>query len=295
MLTEPFFWVVVLVVGPFLLSALWTRLKEARRRRRESRRRAEVSDASARLSSTIRVEQRTAHEQIPGLTDLEKGRLLATYSGCAYCGKPVEAGTNLHWDHVLPLTLGGANHVDNVVPACSECNLGKGSKHPDRWWAELGRPPIHVGVATADHLADISLDRIRDAEFVFLVTGGEGHRADLARRFLDAAEDALPVREARLEGARQALDFLTPEWRGYYRPATRYRLRAIGSWPITGDRVPAAAAYRRVRHLERLTEAPLRTIGAVRQETITIERLPVAEWEEEEARRKQLGENIWGR
>ena len=114
MLTEPFFWVVVLVVGPFLLSALWTRLKETRRRRRESRRRAEVSDASARLSSMIRVEQRTAHEQIPGLTDLEKGRLLATYSGCAYCGKPVEAGTNLHWDHVLPLTFGGANHVDTL-------------------------------------------------------------------------------------------------------------------------------------------------------------------------------------
>ena len=45
----------------------------------------------------------------------------------------------------------------------------------------------------------------------------------------------------------------------------------------------------------RLTEAPLRTIGAVRQGTITIERLPVAEWEEKEAFRKQLGENIWGR
>jgi 5-methylcytosine-specific restriction endonuclease McrA len=39
---------------------------------------------------------------------------------CAYCGAPYES-----IDHVVPLSRGGANVADNVVPACLSCNGSK--------------------------------------------------------------------------------------------------------------------------------------------------------------------------
>lgn len=43
---------------------------------------------------------------------------------CAYCG---DSSSNLHADHVIPLSVGGANDYGNVLPACSRCNLAKGT------------------------------------------------------------------------------------------------------------------------------------------------------------------------
>lgn len=39
---------------------------------------------------------------------------------CAYCDGPFES-----LDHVVPLSRGGANTADNVVPACLSCNSAK--------------------------------------------------------------------------------------------------------------------------------------------------------------------------
>ena len=57
---------------------------------------------------------------------------------CAYCGTHVVEGKNLHIDHVMPLALGGANHVANTVPACAKCNTSKGAKHPVVWTKAKG-------------------------------------------------------------------------------------------------------------------------------------------------------------
>ena len=41
---------------------------------------------------------------------------------CFYCGdKP----TKLTKDHVIPLTRGGKNNIENIVPACWKCNYKK--------------------------------------------------------------------------------------------------------------------------------------------------------------------------
>jgi len=40
---------------------------------------------------------------------------------CAYCG----ASTTLHADHRTPLSRGGSNSIDNILPACAPCNLSK--------------------------------------------------------------------------------------------------------------------------------------------------------------------------
>lgn len=45
---------------------------------------------------------------------------------CQYCGRrPPEVV--LHVDHVQAKSKGGADHLDNFVTACRDCNLGKGT------------------------------------------------------------------------------------------------------------------------------------------------------------------------
>lgn len=42
---------------------------------------------------------------------------------CRYCGHAGE----LHVDHVVPVSRGGTNAIDNLVTACEPCNIGKGA------------------------------------------------------------------------------------------------------------------------------------------------------------------------
>lgn len=42
---------------------------------------------------------------------------------CAYCGNDGEG-----WDHVVPTSRGGTDHLTNLVPACNWCNAQKGRK-----------------------------------------------------------------------------------------------------------------------------------------------------------------------
>ena len=43
---------------------------------------------------------------------------------CVYCGKK---DNKLTIDHVVPLSLGGRNTIENIVPACAWCNTSKGT------------------------------------------------------------------------------------------------------------------------------------------------------------------------
>jgi len=47
---------------------------------------------------------------------------------CQYCGDRED----LTFDHVIPRSRGGQTKWDNVVAACSPCNLKKGSLMPDK-------------------------------------------------------------------------------------------------------------------------------------------------------------------
>lgn len=61
-------------------------------------------------------------------------RGIAEYYGgnCVYCGKTFE-----HIDHFIPLSKFGPHCVENLVTACSRCNLRKGAKMPAEWFVEL--------------------------------------------------------------------------------------------------------------------------------------------------------------
>jgi 5-methylcytosine-specific restriction endonuclease McrA len=70
----------------------------------------------------------------PSFTAGEWLALVASYAGrCAYCG----AAAALHADHRLPLSRGGANTIDNILPACARCNLRKHSMTESEFRARL--------------------------------------------------------------------------------------------------------------------------------------------------------------
>jgi len=54
---------------------------------------------------------------------------------CAYCRRN---GGALHRDHVVPLSRGGFDTPQNVVPSCASCNLSKGDRDVREWMASMG-------------------------------------------------------------------------------------------------------------------------------------------------------------
>lgn len=44
---------------------------------------------------------------------------------CVYCGRGAHEGVTLEIDHQIPRARGGADHIDNLVAACRDCNRGK--------------------------------------------------------------------------------------------------------------------------------------------------------------------------
>jgi 5-methylcytosine-specific restriction endonuclease McrA len=60
---------------------------------------------------------------------------------CQYCG----AKGDLTFDHVVPRSRGGATTWDNVVAACSTCNLRKGNRSLRASGLSLRRPPRQPG------------------------------------------------------------------------------------------------------------------------------------------------------
>jgi 5-methylcytosine-specific restriction endonuclease McrA len=66
----------------------------------------------------------------PTYTERDWRHLIARYRGmCAYCGvRPAE-----HRDHVTPVSRGGGNSIGNILPACAQCNLSKGSLFLTEW------------------------------------------------------------------------------------------------------------------------------------------------------------------
>ncbi len=60
---------------------------------------------------------------------------------CQYCG----ARGDLTFDHVVPRARGGITSWENVVAACSPCNLRKGAKSLREAGMRLSRPPRRPG------------------------------------------------------------------------------------------------------------------------------------------------------
>ncbi len=60
---------------------------------------------------------------------------------CQYCG----AKGDLTFDHVVPRSRGGVTSWENVVAACSSCNLRKANRLLKHSGLSLRRPPVQPG------------------------------------------------------------------------------------------------------------------------------------------------------
>lgn len=62
---------------------------------------------------------------------------------CVYCGwnksvfVPAGLPRRIHVDHIIPASRGGVGTRENLVCACSRCNLYKGDKTPEEAGMEL--------------------------------------------------------------------------------------------------------------------------------------------------------------
>ena len=65
---------------------------------------------------------------------------------CQYCGT-AEPASELTFDHVIPRSRGGRTTWDNVVTACTTCNLRKGNKLP----GQVGMHPRRPAFQPSNH------------------------------------------------------------------------------------------------------------------------------------------------
>lgn len=76
--------------------------------------------------------RRTRYMNVGIITDEMVFEVYARDGGkCAYCGDVT--GYVWHLEHVVPLSRGGTNAIDNLCVSCSPCNLSKGGKKPSEW------------------------------------------------------------------------------------------------------------------------------------------------------------------
>lgn len=79
-----------------------------------------------RVSSKRRTKEKNI---INTLTAQEWVDILKEYKfKCAYCGKEFTLFDKATKDHVIPISKGGNNTKENVVPACQSCNSKKGDR-----------------------------------------------------------------------------------------------------------------------------------------------------------------------
>lgn len=81
---------------------------------------------SMRLPSVVSLKSYVKPSRTPAFTRFNV--FLRDRFTCQYCG----AKEDLTFDHVIPRSKGGLTTWENVVTACSPCNLRKGDKLPDQ-------------------------------------------------------------------------------------------------------------------------------------------------------------------
>lgn len=110
----------------------------------------------------------------------QRARIVRLFEGrCAYCRKLCNKSTRKpHIDHIVPVSCGGSEDVNNLALACSQCNLLKraaiGGLCPLCGWPgwEVGQlihhPPRAVGDKPRQHRPPTRMDRDDPALKTFL-------------------------------------------------------------------------------------------------------------------------------
>lgn len=69
-------------------------------------------------------------------------KIRASNARCAYCGRFCPTFV-LEKDHVIPISRGGSDGIENVVVACYPCNRGKSDLTVEEW-RSIGSPVVNL-------------------------------------------------------------------------------------------------------------------------------------------------------
>lgn len=74
--------------------------------------------------------------EMASITQENKYQLQENFGVCTYCGSEAET----RYDHIIPISEGGAADINNQVPACEDCNSAKGDKDVIEWHQDRDEP-----------------------------------------------------------------------------------------------------------------------------------------------------------
>ena len=105
-------------------------LKKVRKYQSEYRKRWLKTEKGKAFNQRLKITRRTREKNIINtLTAQEWVDILKEYKfRCAYCGKEFTLFDRETRDHVIPISKGGDNVKENIVPACQSCNSKKGDR-----------------------------------------------------------------------------------------------------------------------------------------------------------------------
>ena len=105
-----------------------------------------------RLPSVISLKEYVQQDRAPAFTRFNL--FLRDGFKCAYC----HATDDLTFDHVIPRSKGGKTTWENIVTACSPCNLRKGGAPTVRMWPQqpIDRPHTHSTLGQTPWLESMS-------------------------------------------------------------------------------------------------------------------------------------------
>ncbi len=93
---------------------------------------------AGRLSAINSVHKRRngiLQTEIPPTRAQMESLKIAANGVCFYCK---ESFPKLTFDHVIPISKGGAHAISNLVMACGPCNFSKQAKDPEKFASEIG-------------------------------------------------------------------------------------------------------------------------------------------------------------
>ena len=82
---------------------------------------------------------KAVHSKRGGAHRAARAEVLANATHCFHCSRPISDDLPMghpdkaEADHIIPVSLGGPNVVENYVPSCHTCNSSRGNKDPKTW------------------------------------------------------------------------------------------------------------------------------------------------------------------